>query len=134
LRISGIDTPVELNVAGTSRAPPLWSGTGFLRYRFRNVDLTWTLHHFSAYGVEDSALLNAAQGDSGVRAQTYHDLDLMWYPRTEAHRYSLSVQLAVSNILNKVPPIDLTATDFAYYSRYGDPRGLTYQLTLGVRF
>lgn len=138
---------------------PRHRGTASLAWQRNKWTLRWNTrytHSFKVYGAAGgpSSLQNAnggvylthvaAQGRDTIPSQTYHDV-LAVYDfgrRPEAKGLlaraldGLSLQAAVSNLFDRVPPFDTSGGGFytAYTSTYESIRLRTYTLTLRKQF
>lgn len=132
------------NVGGLERdgGALKWNANALISWRFKSYTLGWATRYFDSYFFDPTHTLNPSQGAASVPSQTYHDVFVGYDFARVGNRGSLleglQMQLSVTNVFNRSPPVDVVGGGFsssrAGYSYYGDPRLATYALTLRKSF
>ncbi len=127
------DLPVVENV-GIGRSNPLkFRANGGVNWRRDRWSAGWSVRYLDSYVVSTSPVVLANQGRAEVDDQIYHDA-FVGYRLPDSARWlsSAELQLGIRNLFDKAPPFD--ATDFPYYSTFGDPRMASYYVSLRKSF
>ncbi|MEJ1962126.1 MAG: TonB-dependent receptor [Gammaproteobacteria bacterium] len=118
-----------------------WKGNLGLTWDYRAFAFSWLTTYYDKYWLLSDHSIVPSQGSASIPRQVYHDMfvgydfgargagDLMANVMD-----GLQVQLALTNIFNKEPPVDVYSNPQAFYSSFGDPRMARYSLTLKKRF
>jgi iron complex outermembrane recepter protein len=121
-----------------------WKGNATLSWDRGPWSLAWTGRYFDSYRVgfptafgfsDFVAAFIGMQGSDRYPSQTYHDIFAGYrFGKYAAGPLSgVEVQLTLSNVFDKSPPINATDT-FLGYSTWGDPRRAHYLLSLRKAF
>jgi outer membrane receptor protein involved in Fe transport len=111
------------------------NGNGGLKWR-GNLSAVWSndrttlgtrMVYFDSYYLNVSRQVVASQAAASIRAQRYFDLFGSYIVNDKVR-----LNVNINNFLNTKPPIDVTADEL--YSRFGDPRGATYTLSMTASF
>ena len=130
--------PFRNTVGVTGAAPLEWRFNMGMKWRYGAWSAGWATRYLSSYLVADPALPASTvtflnQGGSRVPSQLYHDAQVSYdIPFAKSWLAGAQVQLAINNILNDKPPLDVLAPH--YYSSFGDPRLASYSLSLRMSF
>ncbi len=124
LPVAGFDAVGKLNAGTLAHALPKWKGQGFINYQHGPVNLRWTGRYNSSY-------IDQRQGAAAVGyrlgSRLLHDLavniELPW---------EMNVNLAVTNLLDKDPPLARLAE--GYDASTSDPLGRTFRMGLRKTF
>ncbi len=131
----------DLNRAGYRNSPLQWRANGGVEWSNGRTMLGTNLQYFGPYNISVAGQVIAAdaqlQGGPTVPAQAY--LDLYANRRVPISGVGplreVSIALGIVNILDTQAPRE-SAINFRGpgYSRYGDPRGRRYELTISSSF
>ncbi len=131
----------DLDRAGYRNSPLQWRANGGVDWSNGRLTLGANLQYFGPYNISVAGQVLAAdaqlQGNPTVHAQTYLDLNAtrrIPIPGGGLLR-EVTFSLGITNILNRRAPRE-SALNFRSpgYSRYGDPRGRRYELTISSSF
>lgn len=132
--------PFTENVGITAAFPLKLKGNAGFKWSNRAWTLGLTTRYFDSYFVADpnsvastATFLN--QGGRKVRSQLYHDVFFRYaisQRKGKGNRLfpGLEIEGGIKNVLNSKPPFDARTFD-SFYSRFGDPKLVTYYF--GIR-
>lgn len=130
--------PFRNTVGVTSAAPLEWRINLGVNWRYGDWSAGWAARYLDSYLVADPTLPASSvtllnQGGSRVPSQLYHDVQVAYdIPFARTWLAGAQVQLAINNLLNEKPPLDVSRPPF--YSAFGDPRLASYSLSLRMSF
>lgn len=126
-----------------------------LTWELSRLTIGWTTVFFGRYPMAGAAgdpvtstQANVlAQGSDHVPSQIYHNIYASYTfgvrPGADENRHlsresgffeGLTLQGGVKNVFNAAPPLDVTAGTYGYYSTFGDPRLMSYYLSVRQSF
>jgi len=136
-----------IRATGSTSIPVKFKANVGLSWSRGRLRAGWAMQYFDSYFTADpkiatNAAALLAQGNGGkVKSQFYHDLYAGYvFQKTAGGGFGwrslvsgTEVRLGIRNIFDEMPPVDITRAGY-YYSALGDPRGLSYYLTVKRAF
>lgn len=136
-----------IRATGSSSIPVKFKANAGLNWTGGRYRAGWTMQYYGAYFTADpkvatNAAALLAQGNGGkVDTQAYHDIYAGYqFPREgrtaggwRAAVGGAEVRIGLRNLFDKMPPVDVTRGGY-YYSALGEPRGISYHLTVKRAF
>ncbi|MGP7796838.1 TonB-dependent receptor domain-containing protein [Sphingomonas sp. CLY1604] len=114
-------------IAGGYGALP-WRGNATVRWTKNSFSIGVQTLVFDRYYLNTKRSYDDTQGSAYVPAQTYQNLMVSY-----AYDNGITLRAIVNNVLDKRPPRD-TSSSPLFYSRYGDPLGRNFQLSVTKAF
>ncbi|MGP7796998.1 TonB-dependent receptor [Sphingomonas sp. CLY1604] len=105
-----------------------WRGNGTIRWSKDSFSVGVQSLVFDRYYLQTSRAVLPAQGAAYVPAQTYQNLMLSY-----AYSNGITLRAVINNVFDKTPPRDVNSFPL-FYSRYGDPLGRNFQLSVAKTF
>jgi iron complex outermembrane receptor protein len=139
---------VGLRAVGSTSIPVKFKANAGLNWNLGRYRAGWAAQYYDSYFTADPKLSTSsasllAQGNGGkVETQIYHDVfaGYRFASGVAGTKFSwrslladTEVRIGVRNVLNTLPPVDVTRAGY-YYSAFGDPRGASYYITLKRSF
>ena len=110
---------------------------GGVTWGLRQWTLAWTARYFDSYVVSRNPTFVLNQGSQRVPSQVYHDLFAAYRFNRFASMSVLDnteIQLAIKDVFNTKPPLDMGSNLGYFYSPFGDPRLASYSFSIKKSF
>lgn len=105
-----------------------WSGSAAVNWTGGPVTFGWQGRYIDSYALNTARSPDPGQGSAYVKAQLYNDVNFSY--RLD---FGVTLTLAVNNVMNRRPPLDISARP-NFYSPYADPRLRNFMLLVRKSF
>lgn len=128
------------DAVGFSDGPLEWRGNGGVEWSFGDLAVNWNAQYYDGYDLNfadpasgSNNFQVALQGTSKIPSQIYHDVVVRYtLPRNLDFVRDAELVFGVQNVFDKDPPAIAALVNG--YSRYGDPRGRRFSLSVRKHF